>query len=62
MRRCNWGPPPPGGRRGLQALRAYALDLGLVFQIVDDVLDVRLHQRGAGQACGQRRRQTKDHL
>ena len=43
------GRVPPEGRR---PLRAYARDIGLAFQIVDDLLDVSGDEAAAGKALG----------
>lgn len=50
------GRASPGAR---QALRAYAHDLGLAFQIVDDLIDYRGDQAAAGKSVGRDAAQGK---
>ena len=46
-----------------EAYRRYAAEPGVLFQIVDDILDVRdRHRRSAGQAAGQRRAPWQAHV
>ena len=44
------------------AYRRFAAELGVLFQIVDDILDVTGHRRRARQAAGQRRAPRQAHV
>ncbi len=52
--RCALGPgsETPAGRRALEAVGSYARDIGLMFQVVDDLIDVEQAAGHAGKRTG----------
>ena len=61
MPRCRWVvAAADGSEEDANALEQYAYDLGLVFQIVDDVLDVTAAEENARKTRWQRCRKRKN--